>query len=196
MKKFLTIGRNPACDICIPDSSNVVSREHAVLEIGKGGKYYLIDKSRNGTYVNGIKMSANERIPVSREDEISFAHVGNLDWSLVPKNNTATVWVVSVIGAVVVLGLCGWGIAALVGSSHNRIDIYGDQPAAERWNDPQSVSEDQDAETPAEQADSVAGESEKAVQPVRKPEKKSPKKSEKKTEQPETEDPVWVDALY
>lgn len=196
MKKILTIGRNPACDICIPDSSNVVSREHAVLEIGKGGKYYLIDKSRNGTYVNGIKMSANERIPVSRQDEISFAHVGTLDWSLVPKNNTTTVWVVSAIAAVVVLGVAGWGIATLVGPSQGKINIYGNQSASERWNDdPQAMPENPESESPDQPADSVAKETPEAVQPV--PKHPSTKKTgKKKTEQPDDKEQEWVDALY
>ena len=195
MKKILTIGRNPACDICIPDSSNVVSREHAVLEIGKGGKYYLIDKSRNGTYVNGIKMSANERIPVSRQDEISFAHVGTLDWSLVPKNNATTVWVVSAIAAVVVLGLAGWGIATLVGPSQGKINIYGSQSTPERWDDPQAMPENPESETPAQPADSVAKETPEAVQPV--PKHPSTKKTgKKKTEQPDDKEQEWVDALY
>lgn len=195
MKKILTIGRNPACDICIPDSSNVVSREHAVLEIGKGGKYYLIDKSRNGTYVNGIKMSANERIPVSRQDEISFAHVGTLDWSLVPKNNATAVWVVSAIAAVVVLGLAGWGIATLVGPSQGKINIYGSQSASERWDDPQAMPENPESETPVQPADSAAVETPEAVQPVPKhPSTKKPGK--KKTEQPDDKEQEWVDALY
>ncbi|MBQ5844463.1 MAG: FHA domain-containing protein [Alistipes sp.] len=104
MKKFLTIGRDSQCDICIVDNSDVVSRQHAILEVGGGGKYYITDKSRNGTYVNGIKIAANERVPVTRKDIISLAHVQELNWDLVPKDNSLTYAIVAV-GALVVLAL-------------------------------------------------------------------------------------------
>ncbi|MBR2016634.1 MAG: FHA domain-containing protein, partial [Prevotella sp.] len=52
MKK-LTIGRNNACDIIIPDTSDLVSRKQAVLTYSFLGKMVLYDTSNNGTYVNG-----------------------------------------------------------------------------------------------------------------------------------------------
>ena len=85
MNTVYTIGRDPSCDIVIPDNTDVVSRVHASLKVKGGGKYILVDQSRNGTYVNGIKMSANEEIPVTRKDTISFAHVAELNWDMVPK---------------------------------------------------------------------------------------------------------------
>jgi len=93
MKKFLTIGRDAQCDICINDSTDVVSRNHAILEIGGNGKYFIVDQSRNGTYVNGMRISSNEKVPVTRNDVISLAHVRELDWSLVPKNNDRLLWI-------------------------------------------------------------------------------------------------------
>lgn len=104
MKKFLTIGRDSQCDICIVDKSDVVSRQHAILEIGGGGKYYITDKSRNGTYVNGIKIAANERVPVTRKDIISLAHIQELDWNQVPKNNTLIYGIIAV-GVLVVVAV-------------------------------------------------------------------------------------------
>ena len=104
MKKFLTIGRDSQCDICIVDKSDVVSRQHAILEIGGGGKYYITDKSRNGTYVNGIKIAANERVPVTRKDIISLAHIQELDWNRVPKDNTLIYGIIAV-GILVVLAV-------------------------------------------------------------------------------------------
>lgn len=111
MKKILTIGRDAQCDICINDSTDVVSRNHAILEIGRNGKYFIVDQSRNGTYVNGMRISSNEKVPVTRNDVISLAHVRELDWSLVPKNNDYLLWggvasaVVIVLVAVAIL-LC------------------------------------------------------------------------------------------
>ena len=86
MKKIYTIGRDEGCDIVIPDSTDVISRLHATIRVEANDKIFLIDQSRNGTYVNGMKMSSNVEIPVSRKDVVSFAHIYNLDWSLVPKH--------------------------------------------------------------------------------------------------------------
>ena len=86
MNKIYTIGRDEGCDIVIPDHTDVISRLHATIRVESNGKIYLIDQSRNGTYVNGMKMSSNVEIPVTRKDVVSFAHIYNLDWSLVPKN--------------------------------------------------------------------------------------------------------------
>lgn len=85
MKKIYTIGRDEGCDIVIPDPTDVISRLHATLRVESHDKIFLIDQSRNGTYVNGMKMSSNVEIPISRKDVVSFAHIYNLDWSLVPK---------------------------------------------------------------------------------------------------------------
>lgn len=80
MNKVYTIGRDETCDIILRDNSDVVSRVHATLKSNGHGKYTLVDQSRNGTYVNGIRMSTNEEIPVTRKDVISFAHIQDLDW--------------------------------------------------------------------------------------------------------------------
>lgn len=111
MNKVYTIGRDEACDIVINDHTDVVSRLHATLRYEGKGKYVLVDQSLNGTYVNGIKMTANEEIPVTRKDVISFAHVQELDWSRVPKPGLSGV-AKGLIAVVVVLLLaagCYWG---------------------------------------------------------------------------------------
>lgn len=107
MNKVYTIGRDASCDIVIPDTTDVVSRVHASLKSKGNGKYVIIDQSRNGTYVNGIRMSANEEIPVTRKDVISFAHVRDLDWELIPKDKDSKMtWILIAIAAVVVACVC------------------------------------------------------------------------------------------
>lgn len=107
MNKVYTIGRDTSCDIVIADSTDVVSRVHASLKVTGNGKYVLIDQSRNGTYVNGIRMSANEEIPVTRKDTISFAHVKELDWNQIPReNNSNMIWILAVIAVVAVTCIC------------------------------------------------------------------------------------------
>ena len=104
MKKIYTIGRDEGCDIVIPDSTDVISRLHATIRVESNDKIFLIDQSRNGTYVNGMKMSSNVEIPVSRKDVVSFAHIYNLDWSLVPKHKGNTIKTIFIIlGSLIVM---------------------------------------------------------------------------------------------
>lgn len=97
MKKIYTIGRDEGCDIVIPDNTDVISRLHATIRVESNDKIFLIDQSRNGTYVNGMKMSSNVEIPISRKDVVSFAHIYNLDWSLVPKHKGNTLKIILII---------------------------------------------------------------------------------------------------
>lgn len=102
MKRILTIGRGAQCHICINDTTDVVSRVHASLEVNSNGKYFIIDQSRNGTYVNGMRIMPNERVPVTRDDVISFAHISDLNWEVVPKSTNVALWI-CIIAAVVAL---------------------------------------------------------------------------------------------
>lgn len=81
--KVYSIGRETGCDIIINDNTNVISRRHAVLNVTSSGKMTIVDQSQNGTYVNGIRISSNVPVPVTRKDNISFAHVARLDWNLI-----------------------------------------------------------------------------------------------------------------
>ena len=47
--KALSIGREQGCDIVINDSTDVISRRHAILNISSSGKITIVDQSRNGT---------------------------------------------------------------------------------------------------------------------------------------------------
>lgn len=82
MKKLI-IGRNNACDIVIPDTTDIVSRKQAVLQISFFGKMMLRDTSNNGTYVNGERLQTGAARVVTRNDTISFGRVADLDWSKV-----------------------------------------------------------------------------------------------------------------
>ena len=88
MKKVYTIGRDLQSDIVLEDDSDVISRLHATIRFD-GSKMYIIDQSQNGTYVNGMRMSANEEVPISRKDTVSFANVAELDWSRLPDPSKA-----------------------------------------------------------------------------------------------------------
>jgi len=92
--KTYSIGRDLGCDIVINDNTDVVSRRHAVLNVGSAGKMTITDLSSNGTYVNGIKIAPNVSFPVTRKDSVSFAHVANLDWDVIPKSRRWITWLI------------------------------------------------------------------------------------------------------
>ena len=127
MKKIYTIGRDEGCDIVIPDSTDVISRLHATIRIESNDKIFLIDQSRNGTYVNGMKMSSNVEIPVSRKDVVSFANMYNLDWSLVPKHKGNTIKTIFII-----LG----SLIVVTGIAYAIISYLNNQEAVDTTTDP------------------------------------------------------------
>lgn len=104
--KAYSIGREVGCDIVIHDSTDVISRRHAILNVMPSGKMTIVDQSHNGTYVNGIRISPNVPVPVTRKDNISFAHVARLDWNMVPKTKTPMQYaLIGIIAIAVVAGV-------------------------------------------------------------------------------------------
>lgn len=111
--KVYSIGREGGCDIVIHDNTDVISRRHATLNVLPSGKMTIVDQSHNGTYVNGIRISPNVPVPVTRKDNVSLAHVARLDWNLVPKPVSPMRYALyAFIGLIVVAG-CIWGYKSL-----------------------------------------------------------------------------------
>ena len=103
--KVYSIGREAGCDIVIHDNTDVISRRHAVLNVMPSGKMTIVDQSHNGTYVNGIRISPNVPVPVTRKDNISFAHVARLDWNMVPKQKSPMLYILmGLIALAIVVG--------------------------------------------------------------------------------------------
>lgn len=125
--KTLTIGRSPECDIHIPDESGDVSRRHALLKSNNLGKYEIIDVSKNGTYVNGVKIKPHRSVPVNRGDVVSFANKCKLDWNDVPsKRAGASVWLM-ILAALVAIGGIIWGVWYVLSTDD---DLPAESPAA------------------------------------------------------------------
>ena len=116
--KVYSIGRESGCDIVINDNTDVISRRHAVLNVSPSGKMTIVDQSHNGTYVNGIRISPNVPVPVTRKDNISFAHVARLDWSLVPKSNAIQKYIVIVVVAIIIVAGAVFGFKTLYTTLH------------------------------------------------------------------------------
>ena len=110
--KVYSIGREAGCDIVINDNSDATSRRHATLTVMPSGKMTITDQSRNGTYVNGIKISPNVAVPVTRKDNISFAHVYRLDWNQIPKPVSIMQYVIYglIALAVIVVGIIAYSL--------------------------------------------------------------------------------------
>jgi pSer/pThr/pTyr-binding forkhead associated (FHA) protein len=51
----VSIGRNPACNVCFPKDLTSISRIHAQI-IREGNRFKLVDLSINGTFVNGKRV--------------------------------------------------------------------------------------------------------------------------------------------
>lgn len=114
--KTYSIGRDINCDIVINDSTDVISRRHALLNVTSSGKMTIIDQSSNGTYVNGIRISPNVPVPVTRKDIISLAHVTKLDWNLIPKSNVYMRYVLFALAGIIVIAGILFGVNAFIDS--------------------------------------------------------------------------------
>lgn len=124
--KVYSIGREVGCDIVINDNSDVISRRHATLNVASSGKMTIVDLSHNGTYVNGIRISPNVPVPVTRKDNVSFAHVARLDWNLIPNTGVTIIkWVV--LGVLALLLIIGgiWGYKAFSSKEPAGGDVGG-----------------------------------------------------------------------
>lgn len=191
--KVYSIGREHGCDIFINDNTDVISRRHAVLNVSPSGKMTIVDQSHNGTYVNGIRISPNVPVPVTRKDNISFAHVARLDWNMVPKSNSSilkyvvigVVALILVIGGVV--GYCTLGggsssnMTAVVADTVNKADSLKNEQAkkdsiAKAKKDSVSTAPKSKSKKPVGRRNSETG---------KKVEKKVDKKTENKPEKEE-----------
>jgi DNA-binding winged helix-turn-helix (wHTH) protein len=67
----VVIGRGPECQVVIPDRS--VSREHAEILL-QDGKFLIQDLgSKNGTYVNGIKVNVHQELRDGDEIQVAIS---------------------------------------------------------------------------------------------------------------------------
>lgn len=119
--KTYSIGREPGCDILINDATGVISRRHAILNIAPSGKMTIVDQSTNGTYINGIRITPNVPVPVTKKDTVSFAHIAKLDWRLVPSSSTLLKYILIGVAAVALFVGAGYGIWAALTSKTNDI---------------------------------------------------------------------------
>ena len=124
--KVYSVGREQNCDIVIEDNTDFISRRHLLINVYPSGKMTIIDQSQNGTFVNGIRISPRVPVPVTRKDNVSLAHVVQLDWSRVPKPVPVMRFVIIGIAALVVIAAAVFGYIYLSGKSDSNGD-YNDE---------------------------------------------------------------------
>ena len=79
--KLIVIGRNPQ-EASIVLNSQYISNYHAEIILLDNGDMFLIDKSTNGTFLNGMRLTPGKEVAIKRGDNILFADVP-LDWNLI-----------------------------------------------------------------------------------------------------------------
>ena len=80
---LISIGKSRDNRIVLKDHQSI-SREHAEIKVKDDGSIFLLDKSTNGTAVNGKRVSQGVEVPLNRGDQVIFAGVAQLDWSQIP----------------------------------------------------------------------------------------------------------------
>ena len=176
--KAYSIGRETGCDIVINDSTNVISRRHAVLNVTPSGKMTIIDQSQNGTYVNGIRISSNVPVPVTRKDNISFAHISKLDWNMIPKQASYMTW--AAIGTAIIVIAVG----VIIGPQY----WQSNEPAAPVTTQTDSVKAEKEDTVKTEKTKEDKVDQEK--KPVAKPKKTDTKTDNKKKKEEEPKCPT------
>ena len=99
------VGTNYRNDIIL--NSQTVSRYHASVRIGKDKKVYIHDNgSRNGTMVNGTKITPNKDVRIKKGDNIVVGAEDITDQvtSLIPPNNILKI--LAIAGAIAAVFLC------------------------------------------------------------------------------------------
>jgi pSer/pThr/pTyr-binding forkhead associated (FHA) protein len=84
---IISIGRASDNSIVITDSTDAVSRYHALLVLKNNGDITIQDKSSNGTFVNGSRIPKEIEFLVQRGDKITFANICDLDWKKIPMSD-------------------------------------------------------------------------------------------------------------
>lgn len=72
-KAMYSIGSNFRNEIQI--TGHTVSRFHATLKIDKSGRAYIQDHSKNGTMVNGNRISSGQNVAIKRSDSVTCGGV-------------------------------------------------------------------------------------------------------------------------
>ena len=148
--KTISIGRDSSCGIIISD--NRVSHRHATLRIYSSGKMEIVDTSKNGTKVDGVKIKNGMPCPVTRKSVVIFADAVQLDWSQVEDPlkyfKIAAIAVATIAVAAIVITLL---VNAFSDKSHDYDDFNYPESAEQVTGNSLPVSTDATTVMPSEE---------------------------------------------
>ena len=151
--KTITVGRGEGCNIIVDDE--MMSRRHAIIKIPTFGGMEIVDMSKNGTFVNGVRLRPNVPFPITRKDVVNFADVHQLDWSKVPDPLKYYKIGVMAVGGLVVLLLAIFLLKSLLSGSKETPA----EPAVEQVTKPvQTVEAEQQQELTEEKKEETVPE--------------------------------------
>lgn len=111
-------------------SGSTVSRYHATVKLGKDGKMYIFDHSKNGTTVNGTKISQNTAVRIKKGDAVVCGGVP-VDLSTLPWPSSVLKYVVAIAASLLLLVGIGFGANKLM---QTKSKIYNDSELYSMYN--------------------------------------------------------------
>lgn len=112
-KAIYGIGTNFNNDFQI--SGATVSRYHATIKQGKDGKMYIVDHSKNGTTVDGVKISPNNPYRIKKKSAVVCGGVP-VDLSRLPWPSEIWKAILAVAAGILLLVGIGFGAYKLIGN--------------------------------------------------------------------------------
>lgn len=105
-------------------SGTTVSRYHATIKHGRDGKMYIVDHSKNGTTVDGVKIPSNSPYRIKRKSAIVCGGVP-VDTSRLPWPSEAWKYVLGIAASVLIIVGVGFGAWKLIpGGSYTDQELY------------------------------------------------------------------------
>lgn len=97
-------------------SGGTVSRYHATVKHGRDGKMYIVDHSKNGTTVDGQKITPNTPYRIKKKSSVVCGGVP-VDLSRLPWPNNSWLYTLGIAACVLILLGVGFGAYKIIGIS-------------------------------------------------------------------------------
>ena len=94
-------------------SGATVSRYHATVKHGKDGKMYIVDHSKNGTTVDGVRISPNTPVRIKKSSAVVCGGVP-VNTSSLPWPSSTWKYVVGIAASLVIIAGLGFGAFKLI----------------------------------------------------------------------------------
>lgn len=113
-------------------SGATVSRYHATIKQGKDGKMWIIDHSKNGTTVDGVKIPKNTPYRIKRKSAVVCGGVP-VDLSRLPWPSESWKYVLAAVAGVLLLASVTFGVMRLINKGGHR-GVWTQEQINDRYN--------------------------------------------------------------